>query len=44
MLSLNMLTIPWGSSFKEGEIVEVQEGKTNYTMKILLLGKILVLQ
>ena len=30
-----------GSSLKESEIVEVQEGKTNYSVKILLLGKYL---
>jgi len=30
-----------GPSLKENEIVEVQEGKTNYSVKILLLGKYL---
>ena len=30
-----------GPSLKESEIVEVQEGKTNYSVKILLLGKYL---
>lgn len=28
-----------GPSLKESEIVEVQEGKTNYSVKILLLGE-----
>lgn len=30
-----------GSSLKAGEIAEVQEGKTNYSVKLLLLGKYL---
>lgn len=30
-----------GPSLKENEIVEVQEGKTKYYVKILLLGKYL---
>ena len=36
-----LLRLLQGSSLKESEIIEAQEGNMNYSVKILLLGKYL---